>query len=230
MIDTPATLAHLTPHIEEFASYLDQARRESATVVASSSFQTQSMPLLHLISLFGQDIPVHFLDTGFHFAETLAFRNEVRDALGIRVVVLESSIPLISQRTSSGMMLWAQSTQRCCHLNKVLPLEPILAGADVWITGVRKDQSAERSAFEFEMPGANGVTRIHPMLNWTKPDVWRWISEFDLPRHPLELVGYDSIGCSPCTVKPSLDDERGGRWEGQNKTECGLHTTLAKAE
>ena len=138
-------------------------------------------------------------------------------------------MPLAGQRTTSGMFLWAENTDRCCQLNKTLPLEPVLAQSDVWITGVRRDQSATRAGFEFEAPGPHGVIRLHPMLEWTKQDVWRWVTTHDLPRHPLELQGYDSIGCGPCTAKPSLDGERDGRWGGMNKTECGLHTTLATA-
>lgn len=213
--------------IQPFADRLRDHAEAGRVVVASSSFQTQSMPLLHLIAELAPATPVHFLDTGFHFPETLEFRDLVTERLGLNTVVLESSIPKIAQRTSSGMFLWTENTARCCQINKTLPMEPVLSAADVWITGVRRDQSSVRNSFEFESPGPHGVIRMHPMLEWTKQDIWRYVAEHDLPRHPLELLGYDSIGCAPCTMAPSLDGERSGRWFGQSKVECGLHTELA---
>jgi phosphoadenosine phosphosulfate reductase len=215
-----------SPLTSLFFDHVDSYREASMRMVASSSFQTQSMPLLHLISQVEPAIPVHFLDTGFHFAETLAFRDRVVERLGLELIVLESPVPKSAQLTSIGMMLFTADTDRCCHLNKTLPMEPVLAAADVWITGVRRDQSSTRASFDVEAPGRFGTTRFHPMLHWTKRDIWAYITAHDLPRHPLELEGYESIGCAPCTLKPSLDD-RSGRWQGQAKTECGLHTVLA---
>lgn len=206
-----------------------QVHRESGQrIIASSSFQTQSMPLLHLLSIHAPEVPVYFLDTGFHFSETLRFRDLVGKELGLDIRSVRSAVPLAGQRTTSGMFLWSENTQRCCEVNKTVPMEPVLAAADVWITGVRRDQSSVRANFELESPGPQETIRLHPMLEWSRADIWRYVAEFDLPRHPLELLGYDSIGCQPCTARPSLDgDERGGRWEGQNKVECGLHTALA---
>lgn len=213
--------------IKPFRERLDHHRKNGRSIIASSSFQTQSMPLLHLLSVHAPEVPVYFLDTGFHFSETLRFRDVVARELGLDVRSTHSTVPLSGQRTSTGMFLWSENTERCCEVNKTLPMEPVLAGADVWITGVRRDQSSVRASFDFEAPGPHGVTRLHPMIEWTRSDIWSYVAEHDLPRHPLELLGYDSIGCQPCTARPSLGDERGGRWDGQNKTECGLHTALA---
>jgi len=214
----------IAPLIQRLQIHRDHDR----SIVASSSFQTQSMPLLHLLSIHAPEVPVYFLDTGFHFSETLRFRDVVGKQLGLDIRSVRSTVPLAGQRTTSGMFLWSENTQRCCEVNKTLPMEPVLAGADVWITGVRRDQSSVRSAFELEAPGPQRTTRLHPMLEWTRSDIWRYVAEFDLPRHPLEQLGYESIGCQPCTARPSLDgEERAGRWEGQNKNECGLHTVLA---
>lgn len=220
-------LGNLARHINRFVSALDDHLAADRRVIVSSSFQTQSMPLLHLVAEYGPSLPIYFVDTGFHLPETLSFRDEVCKRLGLQVVNVSSPVPLSDQRDSAGDFLWVQNTDGCCRINKTMPLEPVLAEADVWITGVRRDQSPTRASFKFESPGPFGVTRIHPMLEWTKQDVWSWVKAHDLPRHPLELQGYDSISCGPCTAKPSLDGERSGRWDGLNKTECGLHTVLA---
>ncbi len=215
----------ISTFFNDLARFADDGQR----VIASSSFQTQSMPMLHLLSLAPEPVPIYFLDTGFHFPETLAFRDVVSDHLALDVHILESSVPKVAQRTDGGRFFWTEDTERCCAINKTAPMEPVLAGTDVWITGVRRDQGPTRAAFDREMLGAHGIVRYHPMLEWTKRDVWKWVSDHDLPRHPLELQGYDSIGCQPCTMAPDPFGERSGRWNGQFKTECGLHTTLAAA-
>ena len=104
-------------------------------------------------------------------------------------------------------------------------MEPLLQQYDVWISGVRKDQNANRSQFEYEQKGKHNTLRFHPMLEWSARLIWQYIREHQLPKHPLETQGYLSIGCEPCTRKPSAED-RDGRWFGMNKTECGLHTDL----
>ncbi|MEM7095839.1 MAG: phosphoadenylyl-sulfate reductase [Actinomycetota bacterium] len=219
-MDEPKLIAAF---LERLAVHRSAGRR----IIASSSFQTQSMALLHLLGQHAPDVPVYFIDTGFHFPETLEFRDRVATELGLEVRSVSSPVTLSSQRTTSGMFLWTENTERCCSVNKTMPMEPVLAWADVWITGVRRDQSGVRAGFELEAPGPHDVVRLHPMLEWTRRDVWEYIAEHELPRHPLELAGYDSIGCQPCTIRPSLDGDRDGRWAGQHKTECGLHTVLA---
>lgn len=208
---------------ERLRAYLGAGKR----VVASSSFQTHSIPMLHLMAQVDASIPVCFLDTGFHFPETLVYRDAVAAALGLNVRNLSSAIPKSQQRTTSGLLLFTSDPDYCCSLNKTLPMEPVLAENDVWITGVRRDQSATRANFSVETPGPFGTVRFHPMLDWTKRDIWNYIRHFDLPRHPLGELGYESVGCAPCTRAPSLDgDQRDGRWAGMAKSECGLHTEL----
>ena len=221
-------MSETTPLTAAFFERIEAYQTRSLKLIASSSFQTQSLPLLHMIAQVQPAIPVHFLDTGFHFPETLEFRDHVVERLGLELVVVESPVPKSAQVTSSGLLLFADDTDRCCYLNKTLPMEPLLAANDVWITGVRRDQSSTRASFRAEEPGPFDVTRFHPMLEWTKRDVWGYVAAHDLPRHPLELAGYESVGCAPCTIQPSLDG-RSGRWQGQTKTECGLHTALVTA-
>jgi len=203
--------------------YLNAGKR----VVASSSFQTHSIPMLSLLASVDRTIPVCFLDTGFHFPETLKYRDEVTEHLGLSLRNLTAAIPKSQQRTTAGLLLFTSDPDYCCALNKTLPMETVLAENDVWITGVRGDQSNTRAGFVEEMPGPFGTTRFHPMLGWTKGDIWNYVSHHDLPRHPLGELGYESVGCVPCTRAPSLDgEERDGRWSGLNKSECGLHTEL----
>ncbi len=124
-------------------------------------------------------------------------------------------------------MLFASDPDYCCYLNKVAPLEPILAEHDVWINGVRADQGEVRKNFQIEEKSKFGVIRFHPMLDWTGKIIYQYLSEHQLPRHPLEDKGYLSIGCEPCTRKLDFEtDSRGGRWYGLKKTECGLNTEL----
>ncbi|WP_018718418.1 phosphoadenylyl-sulfate reductase [Arhodomonas aquaeolei] len=209
--------------LERLSAFDAEGRR----VFLSSSFQTQSLPLLHIVSRHGANVPVVFLDTGYLFPETLAFRDATAARLGIEVINVRPPVPKSEQRAADGRLLFAADTDKCCFLNKVQPLEPYLRAYDVWISGVRADQSAVRAGFAEEQVGPHGILRYHPMLTWTAREVHAYREAYDLPEHPLERQGYLSIGCMPCT-RPFMDTlaERGGRWSGQSKTECGLHTEL----
>ena len=194
-------------------------------VFSTSSFQTHSIPLLHILSTSGLDIPVYFLDTGFHFPETLQFRNDITRRLGLNTIHVQSPVPKIAQRDANGKFLYASDPDRCCYLNKVLPLEPILQANDVWINGVRRDQTRFRQSLQEEAPGAHDTLQYHPILDWTSKMIWEYRKIFDLPEHPLDAQGYLSIGCVPCTRKFDPEQaERGGRWSGLTKEECGIHT------
>ena len=219
MIDFTSKIASVE---ERLADY----RRRGMRVFATSSFQSNSLVLLHLIATLDPKIPVYFLDTGYHFPETLRFREELVDLLKIRVEVLRSPVNRIQQRDGSGRLLFASDPDHCCHLNKVLPLEPVLLSNDVWVSGLRASQSAHRAQLAREETGRHGILRYHPLLDWTARDVHHYIEQNDLPRHPLEAENYFSVGCRPCTRRMDLAqlyDDRGGRWFGMNKTECGLH-------
>lgn len=200
-------------------------RVKGKKIFASSSFQSHSIPLLHIISLIEMNIPVYFIDTGFHFPESLSFVKTIQTLLNIEVVNVESPIVKSKQRDSQNRFLYCSDTDYCCHINKVLPLEPIISKHDVWITGVRQDQSSHRQSFSYEAQGPFNSIRYHPMIEWNQKMIWQYSNHHGLPKHPLEEQGYLSIGCAPCTLKFG-EGERGGRWQGQQKTECGLHTNL----
>lgn len=185
--------------------------------------------MLHLLSRIDKSIPVYFINTGYHFAETLKFRDDIADKFGLNVVDLKSETPKHLQKDSAGRLLFTSDPDFCCYLNKVAPMETVLAEHDVWINGVRGDQSATRKAMKVEQPAPHGTLRFHPMLDWTSKMIWDYRKEYDLPAHPLEAQGFLSIGCEPCTRKFDLEmQEREARWYGMNKTECGLHTDLIK--
>lgn len=219
------------PFIAQAEQKILQYKEEGKKMFASSSFQTHSIPMLHMISQIDKSIPVVFLNTGFLFPQTIAYKDLIADIYGLEVITVASATPRSMQKDNAGRFLFASDPDYCCHINKVLPMEPILRSHDVWINGVRADQNANRSKMKEEQRTPQGAMRYHPMLPWTNKMIWRYIKEFDIPRHPLEAEGYSSIGCEPCTrkVDPSAHtDERMARWFGMNKTECGLHTELIK--
>lgn len=220
----------LVPRLARIADELAAYRAAGRRPFATSSFQTNSLVLLHLIARWAPEVPVYFLNTGFHFPETLAFRRQLARRLGLDIRQLYAPVSRNQQRDAAGRLLFTSDPDRCCHLNKVLPLEPVIAENDLWISGVRAAQSATRAAMGRTATGRRGIERYHPIIDWTSRDVYRYITAHDLPPHPLDAAGYASIGCAPCTRRlvdqPDLGgalDDRDGRWAGMKKTECGLH-------
>jgi len=210
----------------ELAAYAAAGKR----LFATSSFQSNSVVLLHLLSELAPQVPVYFLDTGYHFPETLRFKRALAQRFGLVIHDLRSPLCRSQQRDAQGRLLFASDPDHCCHLNKIVPLDPIIAGHDVWVSGVRGAQSASRAAMTREATGRGGITRYHPLLDWDGRTVHQYITAHELPAHPLEDRGYISVGCRPCTrtALEQLDlDDRGGRWFGLNKTECGLHTEVS---
>lgn len=215
------------PTFEQFHHRVKEFRAEGKLLFASTSFQGHSVPLLHMLSRIDRTIPVYYVDTGYLFPETLRFRDTLKERYGLSFVGLRPLVAKSQQRNAEGALMYAWDPDRCCYLNKVQPLEHVLAERDVWINGVRADQSATRRAMAVEQPAAYGCLRYHPVLDWDARMIHRYITEHGLPRHPLEAEGYLSIGCEPCTRK-AMDgyDERTSRWFGLKKTECGLNTDL----
>jgi phosphoadenosine phosphosulfate reductase len=198
-------------------------------IFTSSSFQTHSIVLLHMLSRIDRNIPVYFINTGFHFPETLEFRDQISDLLSLNLIDLKSDTPKYLQKNPDGKLLFTSDPDYCCYLNKVQPMENVLRSYDVWINGVRADQSAARNAMRIEQQAPHNVIRFHPLLDWSAKMIYDYRKEFNLPQHPLDHQGYISVGCEPCTRKfdPELH-ERETRWYGLKKVECGLHTELAK--
>lgn len=203
----------------------------SPRAVLTCSFGGGGTVLAHMLSRKRPDVPVLFLDTGYHFEETVAFKKEFGRRFGLRIVTQQPALTVAEQDAQYGPRLYEHNPDLCCHMRKVEPLAAALRSLDAacWIAALRRDQSRTRRALniaEFhELDDGRTVVKVHPLANWTRQDVWRYIAEHDLPYHPLLDEGYTSIGCHPCTAPAlSTDDERSGRWPGTSKTECGLHT------
>ena len=213
--------------INEIREKINDYTQRGLRLFTTSSFQTHSTVLLHILSTIDVSVPVYFIHTGYHFPETLAYRDLIAERFGLSVINVFSATSRINQRDTQGRLLFASDPDLCCHLNKVAPLEPILASHDIWINGVRADQGAVRKQFQTEEKSKFNTIRFHPMLDWTGKMIYDYIREHDIPKHPLEEKGYFSIGCEPCTRKWETDSEgRSGRWFGLKKSECGLNTDL----
>ncbi len=211
--------------IKRIGDKIESLKADNKKVISSSSFQSHSIPLLHLISLVDNSIPIYFLNTGFHFAETIAFKNEVSELLDLNTINLNSATEKLFQKDTHGRFFYTSETSYCCYINKILPMEEALKTNDIWIAGVRKDQTKTRSSFNEIEDGPHGTKRFHPILDWTNKMIFEYQKKFKLPMHPLEASGYLSVGCEPCTAK-YISSEREGRWQGLKKDECGLHTDL----
>lgn len=200
------------------------------SLAVATSFQSSGLVILHMLNAIRPGLPVLFLDTGFHFRETHDFKNRVTELLDLNLVVLRGEHGSVEGQTAlHGPELYRRDPDKCCHINKVEPLMEVLDDYDGWISGIRRDQSPLRAGtpiIEAQMlPSGNEVMKIHPLASWTREQVAVYLKENDIPTHPLLEQGFASIGCFPCTRRISAgEEERSGRWEGINKTECGIHT------
>jgi len=195
-----------------------------------SSFGAESAVLLHLIAKIDPSVPVLFLETGKHFPETIAYRDELVTRLGLtNLVILEPDDQELAKKDETGLR-WSYDPDGCCEIRKVKPLAMALADYDASFTGRKAFQSTTRAnlpRFEVDNSDTQGRLKINPLIDWTAEDIEAYFEEHDLPRHPLVDEGFPSIGCSPCTHKvEDGEDPRSGRWKGWDKTECGIHTPL----
>ena len=198
-------------------------------IALSSSFQTQSVPLLHMVSQIKQDILILFLDTGYHFWETAIFREKLASEWHLNVLDIYRDARWDQFVRAQTRSLPLEDPNLCCFIHKVQPMQKVMKDMLAWISGIRRDQTAARAKARILELQEDGLLKVNPLLNWTKADVKRYVEEHALPSHPLLEKGYRSVGCAPCTVAIGIhDDERAGRWQGRGKTECGLHTEMFK--
>jgi phosphoadenosine phosphosulfate reductase len=192
-------------------------------VALVSSFGSESAVLLHMAAQIKPDIPVLFLDTGMLFGQTLDYRKSLVAKLGLTDVRdLRPQFQDLAIHDPAGD-LWKTSTDACCNIRKVLPLDRALEGFDGWITGRKRFQGGDRLRLQVVEQGESQI-KFNPLANWTKEQLDAYAAEHDLPPHPLVAFGYPSIGCWPCTAPVEEGgDTRAGRWAGSDKTECGIH-------
>jgi phosphoadenosine phosphosulfate reductase len=197
-------------------------------IVYASSFGAEAIVLIDLIQEVKPDAHIVFLDTGLHFPETY----EVIEKIKFRYpkLQIEQKLPahsLDEQAEEYGTALWKREPNLCCQIRKVIPLREALSPMDAWISGLRREQSVTRARTEFVNKDEKFQNiKICPLIHWTWEEVWSYIREKELPYNKLHDQGYPSIGCFPCTQAVGKDgDSRVGRWAGNSKTECGLHSS-----
>lgn len=195
------------------------------------SFQAEDVALLDMLRRARPDIPVLFLETGYHFAETYIYRDELARRWNLNLVNVQSAITVAEQEGQMGK-LFQIAPDRCCGIRKVEPLFRELANYDIWFTGLRREQSPTRAGLQqveqAKLNNGQAITKVSPLAAWKWNEVWAYLKVNEIPHLPLYDQGYTSIGCEPCTAKPSGDDLRSGRWGGR-KLECGIHLAPAAA-
>ncbi len=192
----------------------------------TASFQAECMAMLHILLERRPNLPVLFLDTGYHFRETYEYRDRMTAEWNLNLVTLFPKQTVPQQESQFGI-LYESAPDRCCAMRKVEPLFAALEGYDTWFTGLRREQSKSRATLrpvdDFVLPTGKHLSKVSPLFDWTTRDVWDYLKVHGIPLLPLYDQGYTSVGCAPCTSLP-LDpgDPRSGRWSGK-KLECGIH-------
>ena len=191
-----------------------------------SSFGAESAVLLHLLAAVDRSVPVIFLDPGRLFVETLQYRTQLVELLGLTDVRTVQPDPDRVLAKDPHRALWMTNADLCCHIRKTEPLQQAIQDFDAWFTGRKRFQNATRAGLPlFEAEGTR--IKVNPLANWSAADLRAYMLRHDLPSHPLVAQGYPSIGCVPCTSRVQAgEDERAGRWRGLDKTECGIHVAL----
>jgi phosphoadenosine phosphosulfate reductase len=228
---SPEELRELVSHV---GAELELAPAEDIVEWAVATFGdrfcvTSSMAdavLAHLVSTVAPGVDVVFLDTGYHFAETLGTADAVGATLDVNLIPITPAQTVAEQDAEYGERLYQRDPDLCCALRKVKPLAEALQGYDAWATGLRRAETAHRViAPVVGWDARKGKVKVSPLARWTDEDVERYVAEHGVLVNPLVYDGYPSIGCAPCTrrVAPG-EDPRSGRWAGTSKTECGIHT------
>jgi phosphoadenosine phosphosulfate reductase len=213
---------------------VEQIVREAngAPICLTSSFQTEDMVVLHMLRQYAPDVPVIFLETGYHFAEVLAYRDRMTAEWGLNLVNAMPLTTLAEHEAQFGLLHIVQPTQ-CCAIRKVEPLMRSLEPFDWWFTGLRREQSPTRAGLrkleDHKTPGGKQMKKVSVLADWTMAQVNDYAEAHGIPKLELYARGYTSIGCEPCTAIPDAGaDARSGRWGGK-KLECGIHTFSEKA-
>jgi phosphoadenosine phosphosulfate reductase len=210
---------------EHFGRIPGAAESASTGYVVASNMQ--DAVLVEMAAKVRPGVDVLFLDTGYHFAETIGTRDAVEQAYGVHVVNVRPENSVAEQDELFGKDLFARDAASCCRMRKVEPLSKALRGYTAWVTGIRRVEAPTRAnAPLISFDEAFKLVKINPLAAWTDEDMQHYISTNGILVNPLVDEGYPSIGCAPCTAKPEPGtDPRSGRWQGLAKTECGLHAS-----
>lgn len=208
------------------ASFLREHLNTAQRPCITSSFQAEDVAVLHMVLQIQPRIPVLFLETGYHFPETLAYRDRIASQWNLNLINIQPDQSVAEQESHFGI-LYQSAPDRCCGLRKVEPLFRALDSYTTWVTGLRREQSKTRANLQthefFKLPTGRILAKLSPLAEWTTRDVWHYAEQHSIPLLPLYEQGYTSIGCAPCTSLPfDSGDPRSGRWSGR-KLECGIH-------
>ncbi|MDA3629117.1 phosphoadenylyl-sulfate reductase [Saccharopolyspora sp. WRP15-2] len=232
-ISTRRSDEELRALVEEAAPRLAEASAEEALRWAAENFgdglivasNMQDAVLVDLAAKAKPGVDVLFLETGYHFAETIGTRDAVAQVYDVTIVDALPAQTVAEQDAAEGPRLYERDPNRCCFLRKVVPLRNTLARYEAWVTGVRRVEAPTRANTPIvTWDERNGLVKINPLAAWSDEEMQQYIDEHGVLVNPLVAAGYPSIGCQPCTAKPAPGaDPRSGRWAGSAKTECGLH-------
>ncbi len=232
-MSTVEIAAEVRAKLEVVCATLAREVTGQGDVCLTCSFQAEDMLVTKLAIALDPGIPILFLDTGYHFAETYAYRDRIARAWELNIINLLPEKTVAEQEAEHGL-LYQSAPDRCCGLRKVEPLFKAVAQYRVWLTGLRREQARSRAALEesamFALPGGKQVLKLAPLAAWTTRDVWSACEQLSIPLLPLYARGFTSIGCEPCTSLPlDPNDPRSGRWAGR-KVECGIHIQPAPVQ
>jgi len=192
----------------------------------ATAFGPEGCVILHMLAEIEPRTAVFNLETGYQFKETLELRDRIAQRYGIEVELKQPATTVAEYEAQHGGPLYRTNPDQCCFDRKVTLLREASVGMRAWMSGIRRDQSADRAGAPIVgWDKKFGLVKVSPLANWTKGNVWQMILDHEIPYNPLHDQGYTSIGCFPCTRAVLFgEDERAGRWSGYAKTECGLHT------
>jgi phosphoadenosine phosphosulfate reductase len=204
----------------------EEIAKHPRDLVLTNSFQAEDMVVLHIARQLVPDLPVVFLETGYHFAEIYEYRDRMAREWKLNLINVLPEITVAEQESQFGILNQTDAS-RCCGIRKVKPLFGALESYALWLTGLRREQAKSRASLHevdnFTLPSGKTIRKISPLTEWTAKDVWAYAGRHEIPLIDLYDKGYTSIGCEPCTSLPTdPNDPRSGRWGGQ-KQECGIH-------
>jgi phosphoadenosine phosphosulfate reductase len=220
------TLESLENKSSEAREIVEDALRSAGPACVTCSFQTEDMIVVELVREQIPDVPVLFLETGYHFPEVYRYRDQMTERYGLNLVNVVPQQSLQEHEAAFGLLHQTRPDE-CCKLRKVGPLFAALEQYNIWFTGLRRVQSPTRASLQpadrFPLPSGKQLLKVSPLALWSDQEVWRFAREREIPVLPLYNDGYTSIGCEPCTAKPTdANNLRSGRWAGR-KLECGIH-------